>query len=62
MEASDIKPTNCHFCNEPSPMFPLDGANLAICGGCLVETVHSFFTERYAELEAKRSEQEEEQV
>ena len=39
MEASDMKPTNCHFCNEPSPMFPLDGANLAICSGCLVETV-----------------------
>ena len=44
-------------------MFPIDGANSAICGECLVETVHgAFFTGRYAELEAERSEQEEEQI
>ena len=41
-------------------MFHIDGANSAICGECLVETVHgAFFTGRYAELEAEQGEQEE---
>ena len=61
MEASDMKPTNCHFCNEPRPMFPLDGANLAICSGCLVETVQKALMFD-VESSAERSEQEEEQV
>ena len=41
-------------------MFLIDGANSSICGECLVETIHkAFFTRRYAELEAERSEEEE---
>ena len=31
----------CDFCDQANPMFPIDGANLAICGECLVETVHT---------------------
>jgi len=34
---------NCYFCgdsSQPHLMFPIDGANSAICGECLVETVH----------------------
>ena len=59
---------NCYFCGDSSQsrlMFPIDGANSAICGECLVETVHrAFFTGRYAELEAERAEraEQEEQI
>ena len=42
-EASDMQFVNCYFCgdsSQPHLMFPIDGANSAICGECLVETVH----------------------
>ena len=51
---------NCYFCGDsshPRLMFPIDGVNSAICGECLVETVHGALildTER-----AEQSEQEE---
>ena len=39
----DMQLVNCYFCgdsSQPHLMFPIDGANSAICGECLVETVH----------------------
>jgi len=70
MEVPDMQPVNCYFCgdsSQPRLMFLIDGTNSAICAECLVETVHgAFFTGRYAELEAERSEaersEEEEQI
>ena len=59
-EASDMQLVNCYFCgdsSQPRLMFPIDGVNSAICGECLVETVHGALildTER-----AEQSEQEE---
>jgi len=47
---------NCYFCDALHPMFPIDGANSAICGECLVETIHGALI-----LDAERAEQSEEE-
>ena len=56
-EASDMQLVNCYFCgdsSQPRLMFLIDGANSAICGECLVETVHKALI-----LDAEQSEEEE---
>ena len=52
-----MQPVNCYFCgdsSQPRLMFLIDGANSAICGECLVETVHKALI-----LDAEQSEEEE---
>ena len=51
-----MKPSNCYFCDALRPMFPIDGANSAICGECLVETIHGALI-----LDAERAEQSEQE-
>ena len=56
-EASAMQLVNCYFCgdsSQPRLMFLIDGANSAICGECLVETVHKALI-----LDAEQSEEEE---
>jgi len=53
----DMQLVNCYFCgdsSQPRLMFLIDGANSAICGECLVETVHKALI-----LDAEQSEEEE---
>ncbi len=50
---------NCYFCgdsSQPRLMFLIDGANSAICGECLVETIHGALI-----LDAERAEQSEQE-